>query len=181
MWAFLHKKTRVTYGFAHLYCNGHLSILSLPSLTPNVTAFFEFYRFFINYIYACLCVQNKWVLFWSRGLFQEENFAIVWYLAPLVQDRLWLKMWFLFTWIIVKVKKARSNVKSRVFILATRGSVPDLQFFKMATNEKAFSIQFYGQGAWGHQKIAAVDNHSGSCIGDYQRTEEWLQCPRCKV
>ena len=34
-----------------------------------------------------------------------------------------------------------------------------------------------GWGACGHQKIVANDNHCGSCLGDYEPTEEWLQCP----
>ena len=38
---------------------------------------------------------------------------------------------------------------------------PYLQFFKMATDEKPFFTQFYGEGACGHQKIAADDNHRG--------------------
>ena len=51
----------------------------------------------------------------------------------------------------------------------------------MATNEKPFFTQFYEEGACGHQKIAADDNHCGSCLGEYEPTEKWLQCPRCKV
>ena len=31
----------------------------------------------------------------------------------------------------------------------------DEHFFKMATDEKPFFTQFYGEGAWGHQKLAA--------------------------
>ena len=38
---------------------------------------------------------------------------------------------------------------------------PYLQFFKRATDEKPFFTQFYGEGACGHQKIAADDNHRG--------------------
>ena len=60
-------------------------------------------------------------------------------------------------------------------------NVPYLQFFEMATDEKSFFIQFYGQGSRGHQKITAYDDHCGSCLGDYKPTEKWLQCPRCKV
>ena len=56
-----------------------------------------------------------------------------------------------------------------------------LQFFKMATDKKPFFTQFYGEGACSHQKIAANDNHCGSCLGGYEPTEEWLQHPRCKV
>ena len=56
-----------------------------------------------------------------------------------------------------------------------------LQIFKMAADEKPFLTQFYGEGGCGHQKIAADDNHCGSCLGDYETTEEWLQCPICKV
>ena len=41
-------------------------------------------------------------------------------------------------------------------------NVPQLQFFKMATNEKPFFTQFYGEGTCGHQKIAADYNHCGS-------------------
>ena len=37
------------------------------------------------------------------------------------------------------------------------------------------------EGACGHQEIAADCNHCGSCLGDYEPTEEWLQYPRCKV
>ena len=60
-------------------------------------------------------------------------------------------------------------------------NVPYLQFFKTATDEKPFFTQFYGEGGCGHQKIAADDNHFGSCLGDYEPTEEWLQHPRYKV
>ena len=56
-------------------------------------------------------------------------------------------------------------------------NVPYLQFFKIATSEKPFFSQFYGAGALGHQKIAADDNHCGSCFADYESTEEWLQFP----
>ena len=41
-------------------------------------------------------------------------------------------------------------------------------------NEKSFFTQFYGEGAWGHQKIAVDDNHCGSCLGDYEPTDEYL-------
>ena len=55
------------------------------------------------------------------------------------------------------------------------------QFFKMATNGKPFFTQFYGEGACGHQKIPVDDNFCGSCLGDYEPFEEWLQRPRSKV
>ena len=29
--------------------------------------------------------------------------------------------------------------------------------------------------------LAAYDNHCGSCLGDYEPTDEWLQCLICKV
>ena len=51
----------------------------------------------------------------------------------------------------------------------------------MATDEKPFFTKFCGKGACGRQKIAVNDNHCGSCLGDYEATEEWLQCPICKV
>ena len=60
-------------------------------------------------------------------------------------------------------------------------NVPYLQFFKMATNEKPFFAQFYVEGVGSHQKIAADCNHYGSCLGDYESNEEYLQCPVCKV
>ena len=60
-------------------------------------------------------------------------------------------------------------------------NVPYLQFFKMTTNEKPFFAQFYVEGVGGHQKIAADYNHYGSCLGDYEPNEEYLQCPVCKV
>ena len=53
-------------------------------------------------------------------------------------------------------------------------NVPYLQFFKTATDGKPFFTKFYGKGAWGYQKIAVGDNHCGSCLGDYERTKEWL-------
>ena len=56
-----------------------------------------------------------------------------------------------------------------------------LSFSKLAPNEKAFFIQFYGERDWVHQKIAANDKYYGSCIGDYKPIEELLQCPRRKV
>ena len=59
-------------------------------------------------------------------------------------------------------------------------NVPYLSF-KMATDEKSFFTKFYGEGACGHQKIAADDNHCGSCLGDHEPTEEWLQCPICRI
>ena len=60
-------------------------------------------------------------------------------------------------------------------------NVPYLQFFKMATDEKPFFTQFYGEEACGHQKTAADDNHRYSCHEDYEPTEEWPQCSICKV
>ena len=60
-------------------------------------------------------------------------------------------------------------------------TVPYLSFFKMATYEKAFFTEFYEEGACGHRKIAADDNHCGSCLGDYEPNEEWLQSPICEV
>ena len=56
-------------------------------------------------------------------------------------------------------------------------NVPYLQFFKMAIYAK----QFYEEGACGHQKITADDNHCGLCLKEYQPIEECLQCPICKV
>ena len=53
-------------------------------------------------------------------------------------------------------------------------NVSYLQFFKMATNEKPLFTQFYGERAYRHQKIAPDINHCGSCLGDYEPTEEWL-------
>ena len=50
----------------------------------------------------------------------------------------------------------------------------------MATNEKPFFTQLYGEGACGLQKITADDNHCGSCHGNYEPTEEWFQCLICK-
>ena len=47
-----------------------------------------------------------------------------------------------------------------------------LQFFKMATDKKPFFTQFYGEGAYSHQKIAADDNHCGSCLGGYEPTDK---------
>ena len=52
-----------------------------------------------------------------------------------------------------------------------------MQSFEMGTDEKSFCTQFYGEGACDHQKIVADDNHCGSCLGDYEPTKEWLQCP----
>ena len=46
---------------------------------------------------------------------------------------------------------------------------------------KSLSSHNFIKGACGHQKIAADDNHCGSCLGDYEATKEWLQCPICKV
>ena len=42
-------------------------------------------------------------------------------------------------------------------------NVPYLQFFKMAANKKPFFTQFYREGSCGHEKIAADENHCGSC------------------
>ena len=41
-------------------------------------------------------------------------------------------------------------------------NVPYLQFFKITTDEKPLLTQFYGEGACGHQKIAADDTNCGS-------------------
>ena len=60
-------------------------------------------------------------------------------------------------------------------------NVPYLEFFKMATDTKPFFTQFYEDGACGHQKIGADDNHCGYCLGEYQEAEEWLQCPICEL
>ena len=60
-------------------------------------------------------------------------------------------------------------------------NVPYLQFLKMATDRKPFFTQFFGEGACGNKKIAVDDNLCGSCLGDYEPTEEWLQYPKCKV
>ena len=51
----------------------------------------------------------------------------------------------------------------------------------MATDEKSFITQFYGEEACGHQKTAANDKYCVLCLGDYETTEEWIQCPICKV
>ena len=52
-------------------------------------------------------------------------------------------------------------------------NVPNLQFFKMATNEKPFfSDNFMGND---HQKITADDHHCGSCLRDYEPAKESLQ------
>ena len=56
-------------------------------------------------------------------------------------------------------------------------NVPYLQFFKMATDEKLFFTQFYGEGACGLIKIADDDNHHcDSRLEDYEPTEECRQC-----
>ena len=60
-------------------------------------------------------------------------------------------------------------------------NVPYLEFYRMATDTKPFFTQFYEEGASGHQKIAADDNHCGYYLGEYQADEEWLQCPNCQL
>ena len=60
-------------------------------------------------------------------------------------------------------------------------NVPYLQIFKLATDKKAFLKQFYGKRVWGHQIISSDNNYCGSCLGDYETGEKWLQCPRCMV
>ena len=60
-------------------------------------------------------------------------------------------------------------------------NVPYLEFYRMATDTKPFFTQFYEEGACGHQKIAAGDNHCRYCLGEYQAAEEWLQCPICQL
>ena len=101
----------------------HSFLLDVLGSTRNVTASLELF-FNLYWFYLCLFVCSKQSDFLLlRVLFQKENFSIVSCLAPLVQDRLWLKLGFLFTWIIVKVTKTSSNMKSRVFLLATLGSV----------------------------------------------------------
>ena len=42
-------------------------------------------------------------------------------------------------------------------------------------NKKHFFTQFYGERSKGHQKITPDDNQCGSCLGDDQPTEQWLQ------
>ena len=71
-------------------CNDELSILFLQISTRNATTSFEFLSNFY-WFYLCLFLCSKQVDFlWFHVLFQNENFSIVWCLAPLVQDRLWL-------------------------------------------------------------------------------------------
>ena len=53
-------------------------------------------------------------------------------------------------------------------------NVPYLEFYRMASATKPFFTQFYEEGACGHQKIAADDNHCGCCLGEYEAAEEWL-------
>ena len=97
-------------------CNGQLSILPLQRSTRNATASFEFFSNLCFYL--CFFACSKQVgFFWSHVLFQKENFSI------LVQNLLWLKIRVLFRVIIVKVMKTSHNVKSRVLIVATIGSV----------------------------------------------------------
>ena len=60
-------------------------------------------------------------------------------------------------------------------------NVPSLELYGMATDTKPFFTQFYEEGACGHQKIAADDNHCGYCLGEYQAAEKWLQCPICQL
>ena len=56
-----------------------------------------------------------------------------------------------------------------------------LEFYAMSTNKKPFSTQYYGEGTCGHEEISTDDSHCGSCLGDYQTNEEWLQWPICHV
>ena len=51
-----------------------------------------------------------------------------------------------------------------------------LEFYVMSTNKEPFFTQCYGEGACGHEQIFTDDSHCGSCLGDYQTNEEWLQC-----
>ena len=55
-------------------------------------------------------------------------------------------------------------------------------FSKWLLTKNISSKNFMGkEAACGHQKIAYQDNHCGSRLGDYEPTEEWLQCQVCKV
>ena len=105
-------------------CNGELSILSLQSSTRIATDSFGVFSNLYQF-YLCLFVCSKQVGFlWLRLLLQKQKFSIVWRLkTTLVSKTTSLKMRFLLTWIIVKVTKTSNNVKSRVLILATPGSV----------------------------------------------------------
>ena len=47
-----------------------------------------------------------------------------------------------------------------------------LEFYRIATDTRPFFTQFYEEGAYGHQKIVADDNHCGYCFGEYQAAEE---------
>ena len=60
-------------------------------------------------------------------------------------------------------------------------NVSYLEFYRMATDTKPFFTQFYEEGACGHQRIAADDNHCEYCLGEYQAAEEWLQCSICQL
>ena len=51
-------------------------------------------------------------------------------------------------------------------------SVSYFQYFKMATIEKPFFKQFYGEETCSHQKIAADDKQCGSCLEDHLPTTE---------
>ena len=81
-----------------------------------------FFRIFIDSIYVCLCVQNKWVFLVARtALKREFLYSLV---SGAISPRpLVIKNEVFFTWIIVQVTKTTNNVKSRVPILATLGSV----------------------------------------------------------
>ena len=50
--------------------------------------------------------------------------------------------------------------------MVKRHFVPYLEFYRMTTDTKPFFTQFYEEGAFGHQKIAADDNHCGFCLGE---------------
>ena len=56
-----------------------------------------------------------------------------------------------------------------------------LEFYAMLTNKEPFFTQCYGEGACGHEQISTGNSHCGSCLGDYQTNEEWLQCLICRV
>ena len=81
-----------------------------------------FFRIFIDSIYVCLCVQNKWVFLVARTALKREFFYSL--VSGAISPRpLVIKNEVFFTWIIVQVTKTTNNVKSRVPILATLGSV----------------------------------------------------------
>ena len=56
-----------------------------------------------------------------------------------------------------------------------------LEFHIMSTDKKPFFTRYYGEGACRHEQISTDDSHSGSCLGDYQINDEWLQCTICHV